>query len=91
MHRDGKKVEVASGTINVPVNCEETIHTRPLPPDHARVMVDEVVPGEENTSLPVPHEDMPTIISAVGSSTAWPMDLISIDQVKNAYYYYNFL
>jgi len=89
--RDGKKIAVASGTIILPVNPDETIHTRPLPHDHAKVTVDEFVPGEEDTPLPVPNDELTTIISVVGSSTAWPMGMIAIDQVKIVCYYYNFL
>ena len=82
---------VARGTIHVPVVQGGTIHSRPMPPDHARVMVDAVEDADFlELPLHVPNDEQLTLQSALGSFTAWPMSKILIGPVE-VYCYYNFL
>jgi hypothetical protein len=76
--RDGQKIEVAVGTIY----AGTVIHGRPVPPGHARVMVDDYAAGEDETLVPVPNDEVATLRLARSSFTAWPKDMISLDEVK---------
>jgi hypothetical protein len=82
---------VALGTIHVPVVPGGTIHSGPMPPDHARVMVDGIKDADFiDHPLPVPNDEQATLQDALGSFTAWPMSMISIGP-DEVYYYYKFL
>ena len=79
------------GTIHVPVAPGGTIHGRPMPLDHARVMVDGIFDADFiNHPLPVPNGEQETLKDALGSFTAWPMSMIAIGSAE-VYYYYKFL
>ena len=78
MIRDGQKIQVAVGTIY----ASTVIHSRPVPPGHARVMVDDYATDEDETPVPVPNDEVTTIRLARSSFTAWPKDMISLDEVK---------
>ena len=82
---------VARGTIHLPVVQGGTIHSRPMPPDHARVMVDAIEDADFlELPLHVPNDEQLTLGSVLGSFTAWPMSKILIGSVE-VYCYYNFL
>jgi len=82
---------VAVGTIHVPVVSGGTIHSRLMPPDHARVMVDGISDADFiEHPLPVPNDEQETLKDALGSFTAWPMSMIVIGS-DEVYYYYKFL
>ena len=79
------------GTIHVPVVSGGTIHSRPMPPDYARVMVDGIKDADFlDLPLPSPNDEQATLQDALGSFTAWPMSMISIGP-DEVYYYYKFL
>ena len=54
----------------------EMLHNRPIPPNHVKVGIKVVFPGEGATSLPVPIDEAVTIDEAIGTCVAWPVNLI---------------
>ncbi|KAJ1384989.1 Ulp1 protease family, C-terminal catalytic domain [Sesbania bispinosa] len=56
----------------------DTLHNRPLPPEHVRVGVEIVLDG--NAPLPVPNEDAGLLLldDALGAHVAWPIGLIDL-------------
>ena len=82
---------MARGTIRVPVVQDRTIHSVPVPPDHARVSMDGLVDFDfMEIPLPVPNGEQTTLGSVLGSFTAWPMSMILIGSAE-VYCYYKFL
>jgi len=82
---------VAIATIHLPVVQGGTIHSRPMPPDHARVMVDAIQDADFlELPLHVPNDEQLTLASVLGSFTAWPMSKI-LTGPDEVYCYYNFL
>ena len=82
---------MARGTVRVPVVQGGTIHSRPMPPDHARVTVDAIEDADFiDLPLPVPNGEQLTLGSVLCSFTAWPMPMILIGSVE-VYCYYKFL
>ena len=74
---------MARWTIHVPVVQGGTIHCRPMPPDHARVMVDAIEDADFlELPLHVPNDEQLTLGSVLGSFTAWPMSKILIGSVE---------
>jgi len=73
--------------MHAPVVPGGTIHTVPMPPDHARVMVDGVVDAEFfGIPLPFPVGEQEVIENVIGSFAAWPMSLI-LTGLDEVYYY----
>ena len=82
---------MARGTIHVPVVQGGTIHSTPMPPDHARVSVDAIEDADFiELPLPVPNGEQLTLGSVLGSFTPWSMSMILIGSVE-VYCYYKFL
>ncbi|KAJ1440782.1 Papain-like cysteine peptidase superfamily [Sesbania bispinosa] len=56
----------------------DTLHNRPLPPEHVRVGVEIILDG--NAPLPVPNEDAGLLVldDALGAHVAWPIGLIDL-------------
>ncbi|KAJ1409614.1 hypothetical protein SESBI_22671 [Sesbania bispinosa] len=56
----------------------DTLHNRPLPPEHVRGGVEIVLDG--NAPLPVPNEDAGLLLldDALGAHVAWPIGLIDL-------------
>ena len=87
MEKGEDKVVVAHGTMRAPVVPGLTIHTVPMPPDHARVTVDGVVDADFlDTPLPFPIGEHEVIQEVLGSFAAWPMSLI-LTGLDEVYYY----
>ena len=61
------------------IESTPTLHNRPLPFDHVKVMVD--FTSEEDALLPVPIEDAEIMIvgQALGTYVAWPSMLVVSD------------
>ena len=67
------------GTIHFPFVTGGTIHSRPMPPDHARVMVDGIKDADFiDLPLPIPNGEQETLKDTLGSFTTWPMSMILI-------------
>ena len=74
---------MARGTIHLPVVQGGTIHSRPMPPDHARVTVDAIEDADFiELPLHVSNDEHFTLGSVLGSFTAWPMSKILIGSVE---------
>ncbi|KAJ1397524.1 Ulp1 protease family, C-terminal catalytic domain [Sesbania bispinosa] len=56
----------------------DTLHNRPLPPEHVRVGVEIILDG--NAPFPVPNEDAGLLVldDALGAHVAWPIGLIDL-------------
>ncbi|KAJ1439973.1 Ulp1 protease family, C-terminal catalytic domain [Sesbania bispinosa] len=67
---------VAKGKVH---NGEQILHNTPLPPNHAKVIIEIVV--EPSAPLPVPdvYDDITIVHEAMGAFVAWPLDLIISD------------
>ena len=82
---------MAVGTIRVLVVQGGTIHSKPMPPDHARVTVDAIQDADFiELPLHLPNGEQLTLGSVLGSYTAWPMSMILTGSVE-VYCYYKFL
>ena len=58
-----------------------TIHNKPIPPNHAKVAIEVV--EESDALLPVPNEadDASLVGNALGTFVAWPIELIIVDSI----------
>ncbi|VFQ77904.1 unnamed protein product [Cuscuta campestris] len=56
------------------------LHGKPLNEAQARVCVQEVILGEENTMVPYVTDEVQTLSSSIGTYIAWPKNLIEIEE-----------
>ena len=85
LDRGGLPFGVALGRVH-PSPDGTVIHHKPLPPDHVKVMVDAAFGGEDDTPLPVPNGELNVIRDAVGSFTAWPKNMVFLDDAEVTFY-----
>ena len=57
----------------------DTIHNCPLPNGCVKVGIDVVIEGETELPMPNEYDDLITINDAIGTTVAWPINLIKID------------
>ena len=78
---------VALGQVfNIP--DENTLHNRPIPPNHAKVSIDMAL--ESDALLHVPNEvaDISVVSDDLGTPIAWPVELIVLDSTVCSSHFY---
>ncbi|KAJ3676005.1 hypothetical protein LUZ60_003417 [Juncus effusus] len=76
LHDEGR-IFVAHGKL-YPSGPGVSIHNIPIPPDHVRVCIDNVIEGLAYVRVPCPVDDTEHVGQLIGTYVAWPAHLVEL-------------